>query len=343
MDPHRSSPSGDPPPWRLPERTGTDDGWDDRERRTGPDSYDGFRVPAPRPGTPDSPPGALPFEPQAAPVSGADLRPQRAYEPERPYPDPPAAVGRHYPADPFDGPGRAGPPPAPARSLGPVDPLGPPAAAPGDHRGPGVTAPGDLLGPVVAAPGDPLGPVVAARHDEAPAARHHPAADRYPGAPQRPPGAAHPMEVPTGPVATVPPPDPGFIPGLNPVHHATESIDRSALRRPVGAPAPVGDGVYRARRPALLVGFLAVAALLEIPALRLLFTATFGPAVYPAGVVSGVLLVLALPVLAWGLAALLGGAGRLPDEPPARAWARAPLALLPVGLVLLVAAGLAAG
>jgi hypothetical protein len=58
--------------------------------------------------------------------------------------------------------------------------------------------------------------------------------------------------------------------------------------------------------------------------------------------VAGTCLALGLPAAGLGAYALAGGAGRAPDQSPAQAWFRAPLAYLGLGLVLLLAAALAA-
>jgi hypothetical protein len=120
-----------------------------------------------------------------------------------------------------------------------------------------------------------------------------------------------------------------------------EAIDRAALRRPPGPPA---DGVYRTKRPAAGIVFAVLTVVFEIPALRLLGDAAVGGPVVASGVVAGTFLVAGLPLVALGLYALVTGANRLPSDGGggAQAWLRPPTAYLPVGLVLLVAAALAA-
>ncbi|GIF10438.1 hypothetical protein [Actinoplanes teichomyceticus] len=109
----------------------------------------------------------------------------------------------------------------------------------------------------------------------------------------------------------------------------------TALVPPVGPERPA-EGVYRTRPPVSSV-ILAVAMLvLFLPALRLLATVTFAADATARGIVPAVLLALGLALTGFGLFAADGNA------PVSReAWLRPPLAYLPAGLVLLVAAGLA--
>ena len=103
-------------------------------------------------------------------------------------------------------------------------------------------------------------------------------------------------------------------------------------------PAPAAQRVRRVRRPLLPLVVAAVTGVLLIPALVLLFRATFLDPVTAGGVVPAVLLTLGLLLAAFGLFALAG-------ESPATVqdWARPPVVYLPVGVVLLVIAGLAVG
>ncbi len=117
--------------------------------------------------------------------------------------------------------------------------------------------------------------------------------------------------------------------------------DRPGSRRQ-GGPAPAGDGIYRARRPAvaILVGVAAVA--LAVPALRNLLRSAFGPLMSVSGTVASSLILIALPLGAIGLYGLATGAARVPYTPPVQSWLRPPLAYLVICLVLCLAAGLAA-
>jgi hypothetical protein len=150
------------------------------------------------------------------------------------------------------------------------------------------------------------------------------------------------LDAPTGPISAVGPRPGEAVPQDAPRFHA-EPIDRTALRRPPAPAAPVRDGVYRTRRPgvALLLG--AAAAVFEVLALRVLLDGAFGGPLSPPGVIAGLLLMVALPMFAMGLYALVTGAGRVPDQSAGAVWLRPPVAYLTIGLVLFVAAGLAAG
>jgi hypothetical protein len=118
----------------------------------------------------------------------------------------------------------------------------------------------------------------------------------------------------------------------------TESIDRTAIRRPGGLQG-LGDGIYRSRRPAMAAVLALLTVAFEVPAVRVLLASFRHIAV--SGTVASTLLVIALPMFAIGLYALAGGAAIVPGQ-AVRAWLRTPLAYLPMGLVLLVAAALAA-
>jgi hypothetical protein len=142
------------------------------------------------------------------------------------------------------------------------------------------------------------------------------------------------------PAGTVPPTTFGGDPAEQPTgQHHTQPIDRSALRRP---PTP-GPTVYRTRRAGIVGVLGAVAIVAELLLVRVLLAGEFGHTVVPGAVVGGLFAMTGVPLVAMGLYALMTGAAAAAGPTPARAWLRTPLAYLPIGLVLLIAAGLATG
>lgn len=199
----------------------------------------------------------------------------------------------------------------------PAYPLAPPAATP--HPGPSPVSP----------PVPP--PVTASVPTPAPPRMEPPRAE--------PPRTEPPwMEPPRAE------PSPPLPPG-GPLRQQTEQIDRSALRRPASPVAPVGDGVYRTKRPAVALAFLGLTVVFEVLALLLLVDGVAGGADSAGALVSGLFLAVGLPMFAIGLYALVTGATRLPPDAGGGlpVWLRPPVAYLPVSLVLFLAAALAAG
>lgn len=130
-------------------------------------------------------------------------------------------------------------------------------------------------------------------------------------------------------------------PGTPPMEEPVSVPPRRPVAAP-GSPAPVGDSLYRGKRPALAALCWGPAMLLEVPALLLLVDAVSGDGRPASGVIGASCLVLALPLLAAGLYAVATGAVRAAGPNSVQAWLRPPVAYLTVALVLFLAAGLAA-
>ena len=211
-------------------------------------------------------------------------------------------------------------PPATTTGYPPAsaDPYGT-TAAPNNPADPyGTTAapnnPADPYG-TTAAPNNPAVPYGGAAAPNDPAVPFGTAA--MPGDPPAPFGPTAAPNVPAG------------------IAEPTGLVPPVAADRPGTGQNSLADGVYRSRRPSAAVVLAAIVGVLLLPALRLLLDATFAADPNARDIVSAVLLTLGLPLTGVGLYAL-PGAGR-------DAWSRPPAVYLPAGLIILVAAGLAAG
>jgi hypothetical protein len=135
--------------------------------------------------------------------------------------------------------------------------------------------------------------------------------------------------------------------------HHTQPIDRAALRRPtesiatpgrasepVPTPAP-SQTLYKTRR-AGVAGLVAVPAVVaELFLVRVLLAGEFGPTVLAGAVLGALLAMTGIPLVAIGMYSLITGPSATAGPNVVRSWLRTPLAYLPIGLILLIAAGLA--
>jgi hypothetical protein len=116
----------------------------------------------------------------------------------------------------------------------------------------------------------------------------------------------------------------------------TPVAEPTSLVPPVTAQPRPADSVYQTRRTASSFVVAAGMVVLTIPVVRLLLQATFTGTPSARNIVPSVLLTLGFALTGIGLFAVAG------NRPLNReAWLRPPVAYLPAGLLLLVAAGLA--
>ena len=120
-----------------------------------------------------------------------------------------------------------------------------------------------------------------------------------------------------------------------------ESRERTTPRRATGGPA-THSSLYLARRAGLVGVLTALAVVAELLLIRVLVTGEFGHTVMPGSVLGAMCGMAGVPLVAVGLYGLMSGVPAVTPH-PSTAWLRAPLAYLPVGLVLLLAAGIAVG
>jgi hypothetical protein len=129
-----------------------------------------------------------------------------------------------------------------------------------------------------------------------------------------------------------------------PQRGATQHRDPTATRetqRAIDRPT-VSKSSRTPRRPAAGAVIAIGVVVAALPVLRILLDGLFGPTLSASGVISAVLVLLGLPLGGLGLHGLASGAARAADAPAREAWLRPPVAYLTVGLILFVAAGLAA-
>jgi hypothetical protein len=144
--------------------------------------------------------------------------------------------------------------------------------------------------------------------------------------------------------------EPSLPPSLSSMlDHRTEPIGRPGYQPGQQAPQQVPQQRQRARRsaqpgsgnPAVRAAVVLFTLLAAVPPVWVLYDGLAGgDRISAAGVIGGTLMLIGLPALAAGLYPIVNGAAEPPDG--VWAWLRPPLVYLPIGLVLLVAAGLAA-
>lgn len=180
-----------------------------------------------------------------------------------------------------------------------------------------------------------------------PEARTYPEARTVPDRPYQP----RPVDSPTNPLSAVSPGAPSMsgppAPAAPPMSGAPHMSGPPQMGGPPPGvpgpvPAPPREGVYRTRRPALAVLYLIGVAVFEWPAVRLFADGALGDDLSGSHTVSGIFLMIGLPLFARGLFALQAGAGKMIDARAGQAWLQPPIAYFTAGLALLIAAGLAA-
>jgi hypothetical protein len=124
-------------------------------------------------------------------------------------------------------------------------------------------------------------------------------------------------------------------------YQAPPAATASGYNEPTSLVPPVVPAaersVYSTRRPISAVVVAVVTALLMVPVVRLLIEASFAGDPTAAAIVPSVLLSLGLPMTGAGLYALANG-----GRPHSReTWLRPPVAYLPTGLFLILAAAIA--
>lgn len=139
--------------------------------------------------------------------------------------------------------------------------------------------------------------------------------------------AVRPADAPAAPTSGIP----GFPPAQPGYNEPTSLVP------PLQPPDRAREAVYSTRRPVSAVLVAIATAVLMIPVVRLLISATFAGTPVAHSIVPAVLLTLGLPLTGVGLYALAAG-GRPQNRDT---WLRPPVAYLPAGLLLVLAAALA--
>jgi hypothetical protein len=145
-------------------------------------------------------------------------------------------------------------------------------------------------------------------------------------APAAPPmQAASPMQAAPPPPTHPAPPVPGGVPAAGP---------------PMASEA--GGAIYRTRHTGAAILLFVVSVVAELLTVRMVVGGEFGHPFQPAELLAGIFTMVGTPLVAMGLYGVITNAASASGPSLARAWSRPPLALLPVGLALILAAALAA-
>jgi hypothetical protein len=140
---------------------------------------------------------------------------------------------------------------------------------------------------------------------------------------------------------------PGSPASMTPSVNPTSTVYQAGSSSTQALPASLSGGApreaYRSRRSGIAVVIGLVAAIAEVLILlRVLANSMTAHPVNTSGVLAGVFAMCGIPLIAVGLYGLATGAAIASGPNVGRAWLRTPLAYLPIGLVLIFAAGLAA-
>lgn len=139
-----------------------------------------------------------------------------------------------------------------------------------------------------------------------------------------------PMDPRMGPGPQMPlqhmPPEPAY-------QQPTGAVDSAAVRRKIKET----DGLYRSRQPIFVALYALLAAVGEA-----LMVGPFVKSIGEVAALAPLLAMLAFPLLALGMYGLSTGAATAVQFQGPRVWLRVPLAYIPIGIGLLIAAGTAA-
>lgn len=147
--------------------------------------------------------------------------------------------------------------------------------------------------------------------------------------------------VPSGPPAPPPPAGPGTV-----FHAPTTAIQAPAIQAPAiqaQAAQVAPAATYRSRRPGVAALLALGGVVAELILIKVLLANLFdSTSAAISGTIGALFAIAGVPMVIIGLYGLATGAATASGPQTGRAWLRTPLAYLPVGLILIIAAGLAA-